>query len=47
VLAEDTGAPSVRDLDPVAWLEGSPLMRRLRALTPEGPADELPEARKS
>jgi hypothetical protein len=44
VLAEDAGAPSVGDLDPVAWLEGSPLMRRLRALTPEGPADELPEA---
>jgi hypothetical protein len=43
VLADEASAPSVRQLAPVTWLEGTPLMRRLRALTPEGPSDALPE----
>jgi hypothetical protein len=42
-LANAAEAPFVRDLAPETWLEGTPLMRRLRALTPEGPADVLPE----
>jgi hypothetical protein len=42
-IANAAGAPFVRDLAPETWLEGTPLMRRLRALTPGGPADVLPE----
>lgn len=29
-VAERAGAPSLRDLTPAAWLDGTPLMRRLR-----------------
>ncbi len=33
VLAPDIGAARVIDCEPSAWLEATPLMRRLRALT--------------
>jgi hypothetical protein len=32
VIAHDAGAPRVADLDPLAWLESTPLIRRLRKL---------------
>ena len=35
VLAEQFGIPFITDIDPVDWLEATPLMRRLRALTPD------------
>ncbi|MCU1393482.1 MAG: hypothetical protein JWM34_1910 [Ilumatobacteraceae bacterium] len=33
LLATDVGAPRTLDLEPISWLEATPLMRRLRALT--------------
>jgi hypothetical protein len=39
VLAPGLGVPRVSEIDPVVWLESTPLMRRLRVLTPEGPAE--------
>ena len=40
VMAHDAGAPRVADLDPLLWLESTPLVRRLRHLTgSEPPAD--------
>jgi hypothetical protein len=32
VIAHDAGAPRVADLDPLSWLESTPLIRRLRKL---------------
>lgn len=34
LLSQHFGAPAVTDLSPIEWLESTPLMRRLRALTP-------------
>lgn len=35
VVAGALGAPTLTELTPVEWLESTPLMRRLRRLTPE------------
>jgi hypothetical protein len=37
VLARSAGAPRIADLDSCDWLESTPLIRRLRQLTPKGP----------
>lgn len=37
VLARRVGLSSTADVDPLTWLESTPLMRRLRELTPEAP----------
>lgn len=34
LLARDLGIPIIAEMDPVEWLESTPLMRKLRALTP-------------
>jgi hypothetical protein len=36
-LAADAGAPPLSELSPLTWLEGTPLMRALRARAAGGP----------
>ena len=37
VLASTLGAPSIASMTPQQWLESTPLMRKLRHLTPDSP----------
>jgi len=32
ILARDLGSPAIEDLDPLDWLESTPLMRKLKSL---------------
>lgn len=45
LMLAELDQPTTKDLDPSTWLESTPLMRRLRQLTPAGPATAEPARR--